>query len=212
MPRTDQQSCGQLDFSERAKTVLPSALEAPLLQCLRAFFQNFPRRYFCLKRTWKFPAFKAVKRMQSGQKPVVALISVLPHNNPNRVSLQFDDIGVRHKLTSRPVNGVVEVVDFEKFDPNRGSNTVGLSDNCARNIVCVHDLAVSSQAPACNNTNMTDLVNFTMPDLLEEGRSERCRSKILRRRHLSTYFDACETGYRRIWLVYTHLKKQEYSI
>jgi hypothetical protein len=86
-------------LSKGAKTVLASALEALLLQCVRTFFQDFPRRYFCLKRTWKFLAFKAVKGMQRGQKPVVALISVLTHNNPNRVSLQFYDIGVRHKLT-----------------------------------------------------------------------------------------------------------------
>ena len=84
---------------EEEQYMLVSLLTSPLLQRVRAFFQDLPRRNFCLKRTWKFLAFKAVEGMQRGQKPVVALIFVLTHNNPNRVSLQFDDIGVRHKLT-----------------------------------------------------------------------------------------------------------------
>ena len=74
------------------------ALKAPLLQCA-GFLSRLSSPQVLLEAGLEIPGLKAVKGMQSGQKPVVALISVLPHNNPNRISLQFDDIGIRHKLT-----------------------------------------------------------------------------------------------------------------
>jgi len=70
--------------------------EAPLLQHVRAIFQDFPGRHFRLNRPREFLAFKAVKRIQSGQESVVLFIPVLTHNDPNCIPLQFYNICVGH--------------------------------------------------------------------------------------------------------------------
>jgi hypothetical protein len=75
---------------------LEPKVEAPLLQRVRAIFQDFPGRHFRLNRSWEFLPFKTVKGMQNGQESVVSFISVLAHNDPYSIPLQFYYVCVGH--------------------------------------------------------------------------------------------------------------------
>jgi hypothetical protein len=54
-------------------------------------------------------------------------------------------------------------------------------------MICVYDLAVSSQALLHNYTNMTEEVNFTTPDLQEEDQCEIANRRFLRRGQQKTF-------------------------
>jgi hypothetical protein len=78
------------------RRALVPIFEAPLLQQVRAIFQDFPGRHFRLNRSREFLTFKAVKGMQSGQESVVVFISVLAHNDPYGIPPQFYYVCVGH--------------------------------------------------------------------------------------------------------------------
>jgi len=82
--------------SRVCRGALVPIFEAPLLQQVGAIFQDIPGRHFRLNRSWEFLPFKAVKEMQSGQESVVSFISVLAHNDPYSIPLQFYNICVGH--------------------------------------------------------------------------------------------------------------------
>jgi len=81
-------------------TLSVPVFEALLLQRVRAFLQNLPRRIFRLKRPRKFLALETVEEMKSGHEPVVALISMLAHKNTDGITLKLYDISVRHEISS----------------------------------------------------------------------------------------------------------------
>ena len=147
-------------FSSLCRAALIPIVEAPLLQRVRAIFQDFPGRHFRLKRSWKFVPFKAVKGMQSGQKSVIPFITVLTYDDPNGIALQLYNICVGHSSTPASKALLNPEIVRGTTDLKRGGGTSRLPHNCIGARTQFYDLPVSSPSSIVYTINITDFVHF----------------------------------------------------